>query len=79
MSHPTWQGDERRADNLNERVAVLEAKLSSVEESNAAILAQLQKISTELTRYKGFIGGVVFVVSGVITLLGFLWNGWGGR
>lgn len=69
------RGQERRCDNLSERVAVLESELAGVKDGNAAILRSLQKIHTELTRYKGFVGGVVFVVTCVVTVVGYLWQG----
>lgn len=42
-------------ENLDERITKLEDELS--------------QIRTELTRYKGFIGGVLFVVSALATII----------
>ena len=53
-----------------ERVVVLETKLEDLEKSHEAIIAKLEKIDGQLTKYHGFIGGIAFVLSGV----GVLWS-----
>jgi len=50
------------ADSL-ERIAVLEAEVRSMKEHQDEILKCMQSIRDEMTRYKGFIGGIAFVVS----------------
>lgn len=66
-----YTGEERRAEgDLRERVAVLETQHESLVSKLDAVLQKHDEILKELTRYKGFIGGVVFVVSGAIVL----WN-----
>lgn len=48
-----------------ERIAVLEAEVRGLKEDQQEILACLQSIRDEMTRYKGFLGGVAFLASGV--------------
>lgn len=65
-----------RADTMPARVAVLEAQVAAHETSDAEHFAELRgafaridqrltAIEEKLTRQKGFLGGVVFVVSAV--------------
>lgn len=58
-----------------ERLAILETKLDSVEEANEKILARLEEMQSDLTRFKGFAGGVLFVASAIGAFLGVL-KGW---
>lgn len=50
------------ADSL-ERIAVLESEVRSMKEHQDEILKCMQGIRDEMTKYKGFIGGIAFVVS----------------
>jgi hypothetical protein len=50
------------ADSL-ERIAVLESEVRSMKEHQDEILKCMQSIRDEMTKYKGFIGGIAFVVS----------------
>ena len=60
---------------LAERVAVLEEQQRQQAESNAKILGEIREIRSELTRYKGFIGGVSFVFSCIVVFLS-IFKGW---
>ncbi len=53
-----------------ERLAVLESRIERVEKSQFAIMEKLEKIDKQLTSYHGFLGGVVFLVTGI----GVGWN-----
>jgi hypothetical protein len=55
-----------------ERLAILETKLEQVEESNEKILARLEQMQSDLTRFKGFAGGMLFVASAIGAFLGVL-------
>ena len=57
----TWDGDEMRH---NERIAVLEQRVCTLKDELDDIQVKLDNILAEMTRYKGFIGGVTFIVSG---------------
>lgn len=46
-----------------ERIAVLEAEVRAMKANQEDILQCMQGIRDELTRYKGFIGGIAFMVS----------------
>lgn len=50
------------ADSI-ERIAVLETEVRAMKENQEDILRCMQGIRDEMTRYKGFIGGIAFVVS----------------
>lgn len=55
--------------DINERIAVLEAEVQGLKEDRAEILTCLHSIRDEMTRYKGFLGGVAFLASGVAVFL----------
>ncbi len=46
-----------------ERIAVLEAEVRGMKEHQEDILKCMTGIRDEMTKYKGFIGGIAFVVS----------------
>lgn len=48
-----------------ERIAVLEAEVKGLKEDQQEILLCMHAIKDEMTRYKGFLGGVAFLASGV--------------
>jgi len=48
-----------------ERIAVLEAEVKSLKEDQQEILICMHAIKDEMTRYKGFLGGVAFIASGI--------------
>lgn len=48
-----------------ERIAVLEAEVKGLKEDQAEILKLMHEVKDEMTRYKGFLGGVAFIASGV--------------
>lgn len=48
-----------------ERIAVLEAEVSALKEEQDKILNVVQEIHAEMVRYKGFLGGIAFLASGI--------------
>jgi Tfp pilus assembly protein PilN len=48
-----------------ERIAVLEAEVSALKDDQKEILKCMHEIRDEMTRYKGFLGGVAFLISGL--------------
>lgn len=48
-----------------ERIAVLESEVSALKEDQKEILKCMHEIRDEMTRYKGFLGGVAFLISGI--------------
>lgn len=48
-----------------ERIAVLESEVKSLKADQQEILACMHSIKDEMTRYKGFLGGIAFLASGV--------------
>lgn len=61
---------------IHERLAVTETRLNAFEAHmakaelyQAETLVRLRGISLELTKYKGFIGGVVFVVASLTAFM----------
>jgi len=55
--------EERRHND--ERIAVLETEVQSLKEEQDKILQCVQNIHAEMVRYKGFLGGIAFIVSGI--------------
>ena len=48
-----------------ERIAVLEAEVEKLQESQREILDCIHSVRDEMMRYKGFLGGVAFLASGI--------------
>ncbi len=49
----------------NERIAVLEAEVGALKKDQDEILKIMHEIKDEMTKYKGFLGGIAFLVSGL--------------
>lgn len=58
-----------------ERLAVVETELKQVKETNVEILKRIEEMQGDLTRFKGFAGGVLFLASAIGAFLGVL-KGW---
>ena len=63
-------------EKIGERVAALEAAFDERKEiadkrdnDYAKVLLKLDKIDRELSRYRGFVGGILLVVTAVVTFL----------
>lgn len=63
-----WDGEERRSGD--ERAAVIEQRLRELEDCHKELTEKMDLIYTEMTKYKGFIGAVSFMLSGVLVC----WN-----
>ena len=48
-----------------ERLAVIEAKVEDLENNHRELLKLMHEIKDEMTKYKGFLGGVAFIASGI--------------
>jgi len=48
-----------------ERTAVLEVKVQELQDNHDEMLKLMHEIKDEMTRYKGFLGGIAFIASGV--------------
>jgi len=66
----SWNEQDLRSSIDGERIAVLEQRMRAQEADSATILIELRGIRDEMTRYKGFLGGVAFIASGVAILAG---------
>ena len=55
-------------DNI-ERLAVVENKVETLEDNHKELLKLMHEIKDEMTRYKGFLGGIAFLSSGVVVFL----------
>ena len=53
------------ADNHIERIAILETKVNDLQDNHDEMLKLMHDINDEMTRYKGFLGGVAFIASGI--------------
>ena len=59
----------------NERIAVLEAKVRTLDDNHSELLALMHEIKDEMTRYKGFLGGIAFLIS-CLTVAAGLFKDW---
>lgn len=59
----------------SERVVALEVQVKEIKDDLDEILKELKEVNGQLTKYKGFIGGITFIVGGipVIWTLGKDW------
>lgn len=48
-----------------ERLVVVEQEIKNLKDTNEAILDELKAINVSINKYKGFMGGVVFIISGL--------------
>lgn len=48
-----------------ERLIVIETKVEDLEMNHKELLRLMHEIKDEMTRYKGFLGGIAFLASGV--------------
>ena len=48
-----------------ERLIVIETKVEDLETNHKELLKIMHEIKDEMTRYKGFLGGVAFIASGI--------------
>ena len=61
-----------------ERLIIIETKVEDLEDNHKELLNLMHEIKDEMTRYKGFLGGIAFLASGVgifLTLFkDWIWN-----
>lgn len=64
--HDSYTGEERRKSHrdLSERIVIVETKLQKLE----TIDSTLKEIKDELTKYKGMVGGILWVASSLMAL-----------
>jgi hypothetical protein len=48
-----------------ERMAVIETKIETLEDNHKELLKLMHEIKDEMTKYKGFLGGLAFLASGI--------------
>jgi hypothetical protein len=48
-----------------ERLIIIETKVEDLETNHKELLKIMHEIKDEMTRYKGFLGGVAFIASGI--------------
>lgn len=46
-------------------MAVIENKVEALEDNHKELLKLMHEIKDEMTRYKGFLGGLAFIASGI--------------
>jgi hypothetical protein len=52
-----------------ERIAIIETKVETLEKNHVEMLRLMHEIKDEMTRYKGFLGGIAFLASGVVIFI----------
>ena len=48
-----------------ERLIIIETKVEDLEDNHKELLRLMHEIKDEMMRYKGFLGGIAFLASGV--------------
>lgn len=63
----SYEGEERRRSHidLSDRMTVVETKLETLDE----IKKSLAELNTELTKYKGMVGGILWIGSSLMALV----------
>jgi hypothetical protein len=70
-----WTGHERRSDPQDgERIAVLEANMQSLMNGQKIIMERLDELSNDMTKYRGFVSGVFWVMGGIGVLFASVWH-----
>lgn len=59
---------------LETRIEAVERRLVKYEQNQEKIMEMVSEIHTDLTKYRGFVGGVLFVASAIGTALTFIFN-----
>ena len=59
-----------------ERLAILETQMEALQKQHAQIMEKFDALISSFTKYKGFVGGIMFSVTSVGAALGFLLNYW---
>lgn len=73
-------------DDTREKLATLEERIGNtlkrletvadeMKTDRAEFHSAVADLKSEITRYKGFVGGIAFILSGVVTAIG-LFKGW---
>lgn len=64
------------AKTTTERLATIEERLEHIEDDIAsedkdlqAVMSKLEKIDKELSRYRGFVGGILLMVTAIVTFV----------
>ena len=52
-----------------ERIAIIETKVETLEKNHKEMLKLMHEIKDEMTRYKGFLGGIAFLASCVVIFI----------
>lgn len=63
---------------LHERIATIEVQLAShirdEEEQMRSMDRKLDRIELELSRYRGFVGGIMFIATALVAFFKFFWE-----
>ena len=59
-----------------ERIAVLETQMKDLQEQLPLVIDELKSLRETMTKYKGFVGGIMFTISAVGTAIGALFTYW---
>jgi hypothetical protein len=52
-----------------ERIAIIETKVETLEANHKEMLRLMHEIKDEMIRYKGFLGGIAFLASGMVIFI----------
>lgn len=57
---------------VEERIATLETEVRLLKETNKELLIEIKDMKQDMTKYKGFLGGIIFVGGCMWTFLSFV-------
>lgn len=63
-------------ESQGERLAVLESQMRNLQEQHTEVMGKLESLLTAINRYKGFVGGMMFTLTAIGGVLGWLVNYW---
>lgn len=61
-----WDGEDRRKFTSTDRVLVLEKDVKEIKADIAEMQHTLSVIQSKITKFHGFVGGVAYVISGMV-------------
>lgn len=59
-----------------ERLSVLETQMLQLQNQHNQVMSKLESLLESMTKYKGFIGGIMFALSAIGTAIGTIVSYW---
>lgn len=59
-----------------ERIAILETQMLELQDQHSEVMTKLETLLETMTKYKGFVGGIMFTLSALGTAIGAILTYW---